>query len=136
MWIQITALVFAAGATLCLAAQPATVHVLFRTQQLREPEVPGTPTTISESFHPWLITNVVTTESHRLLSPLDFYSKAFGPKPVGIEWMFGMEVLRYQPHSTNFVAVERFRWKELKSDTNFVSRLQDGDVLFFHGHVD
>lgn len=134
--IQIATLLFMIGATLCLAAQPLTVYVLFRNQQLWKPEVSGTPETITESFRPSLATNVVTSESHLSLSPLQFYLTVFGPKPRGIEWMFGMEVLRFQPSSTNFTVVERFQFKELKSDTNFLACLKEGDILFFHGHVD
>lgn len=136
MKTQIAALLSIIGASVCFAAQPIPVDVLFREPQLRKPEVPGTTQTIMQAFRPSLATNLVTSESHLSLSPLQFYLSVFGPKPPGIEWMSGMDVLRFQTASTNFVVMERFRFKELKMDTNFVSRLQPGDVLFYHGCVD
>ncbi len=94
------------------------------------------PDTIIQSFRPTLMTKVVLESAHAAHTPLQLYTNTFVPKPTGIEWLFGMEMYRYQSQSTNFTAVERFQFRRLESDTNFISRLLDGDILFFHGHVD
>lgn len=133
---QIAVLIICMLAFACFAGDPVRVQVFFRLQQSPGSRVAGTPETVAQSIGPSLSTNVVLSDAHQSMTPLQLYLSVFGTKAEGIEYMFGMEVLRYEPVSTNYVVVERFWFKDLKSDTNFTARLQQDDVLFFHGHVD
>lgn len=117
--------------------QGTNVHVLFRLQRLETPPS-GTAATVAESFRPSLCTNVIPTEAHLLLSPMEFYAAIYGPNASWLAFIYGMEIYRFVPDSTNFISVKRLSLKALKSETNCLSRLdiQRGDVLFFHGCVD
>jgi hypothetical protein len=133
---QVVVVALAFLATACLAAESIRIHVMFRNQQLAWPNVRGTPETIERCFRPDVATNLEYSHAGHVTTPLGLFRTTFGTNSPNADWLFGLEILRYQPETTNFTVVKTLQYRDMKTNAAALDILQDGDVLFYHGCVD
>jgi hypothetical protein len=122
------------ASSLCFASEKIQVVIMCRLQQLWHSNYQATPDEIENALRPGMTTNIILRTEHNGMHPREFLDSVF-ENDKGNLFMSSMRVLRYQEKTTNYTIIASFRLSNY-SNTNFVSQLESGDIIFFHGHVD
>lgn len=81
-------------------------------------------------------TNIVLAGDMTNLAPIQLYTRAFGTNTPELVWVNEARVLRYDTMHTNYFVPYFYMSGEMRRETNFTSRLCDGDIVFFTETVD
>ena len=124
------------SAAACFAGDPIQVHVRYLNAAIWPKTFDATPDNTTNIFSGSRSTNVVVSEELTRLTPVQFYKAAFGTNTPEIVWVTELRVWRYDPAQTNYSVAQYYHNRAMLRDTNFTTRLRDGDVVFFTGTVD
>lgn len=123
-------------AMLACADEPKRIEVRYIHAAIWPRTFDATPDNRTNIYTGTRSTNVVLSGDTTNLAPIQLYTRAFGTNTPDVVWVNEARVFRYDAMHTNYFVPHFYRGREISSETDFTSRLHDGDLVYFTRTVD